>query len=113
MADWPAQLKPLIYTLQESPPNNVIASSMDRGPNKIRRRTTANIRPITFNSFMLKADVEIMDDFYVNETMSGSLTFNFTHPRTDVVHQARFTEPPSYKNKGKGYDVSVSLELLP
>lgn len=113
MVAWPSQFCPLIDTFQESPPQNTIRSEMDVGPAKVRRRTTANIRPIAFRMYLLPDDVAVMDDFFLNQTYSGSEVFDFIHPRTKESVQARFTEPPQYSNRSRGYDVSVSLEILP
>ena len=114
MPSWPSQFCPLINTLQESPPDNTINSSMDRGPAKIRRRTTANIRPISFRLFLKPDQVDILDSFYIQDTFSGVEEFDFVHPRTHVHVTARFTAPPSYQERsGTGYEASISLEILP
>lgn len=113
MAVWPSQFCPLINSFQESPPQNLIRSDMDVGPAKIRRRTTANIRPVSFRMFLNKANVAVLDNFYLNDIMSGAEAFDFTHPRTGQLVQARFQEPPQYQNQSTGYNVSISLEILP
>lgn len=113
MAVWPDNFCPLINSFQETPPENTIRTSMDVGPDKVRRRTTANVRPVSFNLFLLPPDVLVMDDFFVNQTRSGSEAFDFVHPRTKQPVQARFVSSPSYKNRSTGYEVSVSLEILP
>lgn len=113
MASWPSQFCPLINSFQESPPENTIRSSMDVGPAKVRRRTTANVRPISFNMFLMNSEMATLDDFYVNQTFSGVDPFDFIHPRTKQPVSARFTQPPSYSERsGVGYEVSVSLEIL-
>lgn len=117
MAAWPSgnDFVPQIDTLKEVPPANSIRSSMDRGPDKIRRRTTANVRPISFGLFLSKADLAIFDTFFVTTTASGSGEFDYTHPRTKAACTARFAAEPEYSERsGSGfYDVSVSLEILP
>lgn len=114
MATWPSKFCPLMGSFQESPPNNTIRSTMDRGPAKVRRRTTANVRPISFNVFVRNADMQEFDDFYAIDTFSGADEFDFIHPRTKESVKARFVEPPSYGDRsGIGYQVSVSLEILP
>lgn len=114
MAVWPTQFRPLINSIQESPPDNSIRSQMDKGPSKIRRRTTANVRPMAFRLLIAKADVETFDDFYTTDTLSGADSFTFTHPRTGQSVEAVFVSPPSYQEKeGNHYEVSVSIEILP
>lgn len=110
MAIWPVQFCPLINSFQESPPDGIVRTSMDIGPAKIRRRTTANIRPISFKLFLKKDDVAVMDSFYLTYAADE---FDFTHPRTKNSVKARFVEPPAYMNRSIGYEVSVSLEIMP
>lgn len=115
MALWPASLPPpYLNSLQESPPNNLIRTSMDKGPDKVRRRTTANIRPISFTLMLTPDLVEVIDEFYVDDLASGSTEFDYTHPRTGEACTARFVNPPQYgEREGVVYSVTVSLEILP
>ncbi len=115
MTTWPATLPPpALSSLRESPPNNVIRTSMDKGPDKVRRRTTANIRPLSFNMKLTPAQVETLDEFFTDTTFSGSIEFDYEHPRTGENVTARFVEPPQYsENSGAIYDCSVSLEIMP
>lgn len=114
MAIFPVEFCPLVNSVSESPPENVIRSSMDKGPAKVRRRTTANIRPIQFKLMLTPAQTAIMDDFYVNQTVSGADEFDFTHPRTKQPVKARFVSPPSYSERGgRLWEIGVSLEILP
>lgn len=113
MVAWPEQFCPLINSFQETPPENTIRSTMDKGPAKVRRRTTANIRSVSFTVSMKPAEVTIMDNFYLDDTFSGAIAFDFTHPRTKEVVSARFTSPPTYSNRSTIYQVAVSLEILP
>lgn len=115
MAVWPTSLPaPALNSLNETPPNNVIRSSMDRGPAKLRRRTTANIRPLSFSLMLTPEQTQILDDFFTTDTFSGAEQFDFTHPRTGAAVKARFVDPPSYnETEGVLYAASVSLEILP
>ena len=115
MAIWPAALPaPALNSLRESPPDNAMRSNMDKGPAKVRRRTTANIRPMQFSLALDPDLVDVLDDFYNDDTFSGSIAFTFTHPRTLETVQARFTGPPQYgEAEGAIYNVSVQLEILP
>lgn len=115
MSVWPAAFPPpAINTLNESPPNNVLRTGMDKGPPKTRRRTTANIRPLSFTLKLSEALVEVMDDFFVNDTFSGSIPFDYTHPRTGQPCTAMFATEPQYgEMEGVLYNVQVQLEIQP
>ena len=87
---------------------------MDKGPAKVRRRTTANVRPISFTLNLTSAQVAVLDAFYEVGTYSGVDAFDFIHPRTNETVSARFTEPPSFSEReGVLYTANVSLEILP
>ncbi len=117
MTTWPNTLPPpAIDSFREAPPNNAIGSKMDKGPDKTRRRTTANVRPISFTLKLTKEQTQILDDFYDNETFSGVVDFDYTHPRTDAPVTARFkpATPPNYtESQGVLYNCNVELEILP
>lgn len=113
MATWPAEFCPLINTFQETPPDGLIRTGMDVGPDKVRRRTTANVRPVNFRLFLKPDKVAVLDAFYVTDTFGGAESFDFIHPRTKESVKARFVQPPQYANRSTGYDVTVSLEILP
>lgn len=115
MSVWPATLPPpALNSLREKPPKNTIRTSMDKGPDKARRRTTANVRPLSFMLKLTPAQVTTLDEFFVTTTASGADEFDYTHPRTGVACTARFVSEPEYsENSGVIYDVGVSLEILP
>jgi hypothetical protein len=112
MAAWPSTLPAhLINTFTETPPDNVIRSSVDRGAAKIRKRTTANVRPVSFSMFLTPAQVVALDTFYA---ANAALEFDYTHPRTGAAVKARFTSPPSLSDiNGKNYNCDVALEIMP
>lgn len=115
MATWPATLPaPAINTFQESPADNLLRTSMDKGPAKQRRRTTANTRPISFTLKLTPAQVQTLDDFFEDTLYSGADEFDYTHPRTGASVTARFTERPSYaESEGTIYNCAISLEIMP
>lgn len=116
MAVWPFNSETKIETgsWNESPPDNTIRSKMEVGPEKIRRRTTANIRPVSFIMNLNDAELDILDEFYTNDTFSGADEFDYIHPRTSDNVKARFADKPSYNDIIKGvYKVNISLEILP
>jgi hypothetical protein len=116
MVAWPSgnQYVPLISSLSETPPDNVLRSSTDKGPDKVRRRTTANVRPLSFRLILKKPDLATFDTFYDTTLLSGSIEFDYTHPRTKAACKAMFAQPPSYSERGGVvYEVAVSLEIQP
>lgn len=98
----------------ESPPDNSIRSQTDIGPPKIRRRSTAGIRPIVGQQKMTSAQVATLDTFYVTTTQSGSLDFEKKNPRTGSTVNMVFSKPPRYRPAGGDYwFVDLELEQLP
>lgn len=115
MSVWPTTLpKPMNESFSENMANNVIRSSMDRGPAKVRRRTTANIREIAFSMMLTETQLTALETFYNVTTVGGAAEFDYTHPRTGVIESARFKEPFSYRDTNSNlFTASVSLEILP
>ena len=115
MAVWPASLPgPALGTLKETPPKNTIRTQMDKGPAVVRRRTTANVRPLSFVLKLTAAQVAVLDTFFNDTTFSGADEFDYTHPRTGDPCKARFVEEPEYsEEEGVNYNCAVSLEILP
>lgn len=115
MPTWPSTLPaPALNSFQESPPLNTIRTNMDKGADIIRRRTTANIRPISFNLHLTAAQLATLDTFFVSSTFSGSESFDYTHPRTGAGCTARFIEPPTYmEHEAVMYVAAIQLEILP
>jgi len=115
MATWPVTLPD--YVLQdgylEQPPENTIRTKMDVGPPKARRRATSAPRPIKCRQHMTAAQVVTFDTFYVTTLKSGSLPFEWQHPRTGSTVNFMFTEPPSYTPIGAEFYVDMSLEVMP
>ncbi len=116
MATWPASLPQyvLVEGYSEAPPQNTIRTSMDVGPPKMRRRSTAAVRPITGNQHMNKTQVAALDTFYVTTLNSGVDQFDWVHPRTQSAVDFRFTAPPQYESLGgTAWMVTLSLEVMP
>ena len=115
MVTWPTSLPAIeLSSLKESPPDNLIRSNMDIGVDKIRRRTTSAPRDLSFTLKLNQTQLQTLDDFYVTDTFSGSLSFDYIHPRTGSTVKARFVSPPSYADNQKIlFSCSISLEILP
>lgn len=110
MAVWPSELVITRDGFSETPPNRVIRSDMDVGPDKVRRRSTAAVRELKLKLFLTDSLMDIFDDFYLD---NDSTVFEFTHPRTSATVNARFNETPTYSLRETYWDVNVSLEILP
>lgn len=112
--DWPTTLPvPRQEGYSESPPNNTIRSRIDSGAAKVRRRFTAGVRQLTVAYALTQTEVGYLDTFYVTTSKSGSLAFNYTHPRTGATVEARFLEPPVYSDFNWLALATVKLEVLP
>ena len=113
MATWPAELVITRDGYRESPPDLVMRSSMDTGPDKIRRRSTAGVRPVTMSLFLTDAQQVILDAFFVTDTGHGAFSFIFVSPSTGNTENANFVGPPEYARNGPMWNVAVNLEILP
>ena len=116
MPTWPGTL-PQNFSADgydESPPDNVIRSQPDTGPAKIRRRTTANVRPYKTTLRFTAAQMTTFETFYVTTLVSGSLAFDWNEPRSGSVKSFRFVSPPKYQARGGDFwNVGLDLEQLP
>lgn len=110
MNTWPVELNIIKDNFKETPPKRTIRSNMDVGPAKVRRRTIAATRDVTFNLIMTDAEYNILDDFFLE---NDSIPFYFIHPRTNAQVVARFKEGITVSNDGGLWKSSITLEILP
>lgn len=113
---WPATLPQQleVNAYSESVPNLTIASQMDAGPAKVRRRLTAGVRPVHGQITLTTAELRSLVAFYKDDLSGGALRFLWKdpiEPETDV--EMRFVDPPSWVCTDGLYCVSVSLEIMP
>lgn len=114
MPTFPSLPKPLVGTFQEVPANNTLRSTMERGPAKVRKATTANVYNIAFTVMLSTAQVATLQTFFTGDADYGATSFDFTHPRTGATVTARFTQPPEYYDiNGLYYRVNINMEILP
>lgn len=110
MATWPSTLVIRRDGFKEAPPSRQLRSKMDVGEDKIRRRSSRAVRPVTIQMLLSDSLLDTFDDFYL---ANDELSFSFTHPRTSETVTARFTdEPPSYDPNETMWNVTVKLEIL-
>lgn len=111
MADisWPAAL-PQTFTAEsysETWPDNIIATDMDVGFRKVRKRNSSSPMNISGNMIMDLNEYEGLKLFYKEITGYGALRFNFDG------WECRFTQPPSITYIGpENIQVSLQLEYL-
>lgn len=117
MAAWPSELYNCILrsTLKEKAANNLLRTNMDVGPAKVRRRTTANVRPFSFALKCTSNQVDILLAFFNNDIFGGADEFDFVHPRTGASLRVRWAgDPPEYQDEdGILYDIPIMLEIMP
>jgi hypothetical protein len=102
MAVWPVSLQQLANqdSFQIEIGETTIRSSMDIGPEKVRRRFT---RPIDKMKISFDVDSDQYEDllFFFNTTVNGGVTpFDYTHPITQDPISVRFTGPPAISPLG-------------
>ena len=115
-AQWPLMLptSPLAESYTETAPDNIIRTAADQGPEKLRRRTTANVRNLRLAYILSAVQTELLDGFYLEALKGGSLPFLQAHPRTGEEAVMRFKAPPDYIALNGGYfRATLDLEILP
>lgn len=110
---WPAGLPQyvLVSGYTETAPNNTIRTEMAAGPAKLRRRSTAAVRTISCQLRLSYAQRDVLDGFYLTDTASGSVPFDWVHPVTRAAVTMRFVEPPSLAADAAGRHFIASLKL--
>lgn len=115
MATWPATLPStfLLDGFTESAPDNVIASEMETGPPKTRRRASASIRRISAQLVMTSCQVGIHDTFFTDTLYDGAEAFDHVDPRTTAAASFLYEphSPPVYAALG-GDDWRVTINLI-
>lgn len=113
---WPDTLPeaPLLDGFHEEAPDTAVRTSMEQGPAKVRRRTTAGVGRLEMRYLLSKAEVDALEGFYQDTLGGGALSFAYTHPRTGLSVTCRFAEPPHYATtNGSYFLVALTLETLP
>lgn len=114
---WPPYL-PQLAEVEFEVPDTRLQSQTDIGPAKIRNRYT--FAPVQVSGRLVlnaQQTVEFMA-FYSTTLKSGTLTFNWQHPVTDVLHEMRFKSVGKFSLFKTGHSnertwfTNVVLELL-
>jgi hypothetical protein len=114
---WPVSLPahPLIDGYENRFAKNTIRTSMESGPDKLRRRGTAGVEPLTLRFHLTLAQLATFREFYYDTLSSGTLAFEFTHPDTESTENMRFVSEPVVTPARSPLRrvVSFELEVLP
>lgn len=110
MATWPSTFVIKREAYKETPPDRVLRSKMAVGPDKLRRRSSSDVRKVNFVLSLTDALLVTFDAFYL---ANDSIAFTFPDPRTATNVQARFVSPPVFDNEETIWNVGVQLEILP
>lgn len=117
MAVWPSGLPQYLLTdgYAQGVGDGRIRSQTDTGPGKVRRRTTAMVRPITGRMLMTGAQVEEMMTWIENDIFGGTMVFDFPDPITrDTVQCVMGEEMPVVAHAGGNiFSVTLNLEIVP
>lgn len=121
MASWPASLPDyvLVDGYEESAPNTLVRTQMDKGPDKVRRRYTAGVRTFAAQLELDGTQVETFDTFAITTLEGGALSFDWVHPRTQSNVSFRMVpvnKDALYRVNALGGDyfrVQFQLEILP
>lgn len=115
-ATWPSTLQQNLNQsgFTNTLPDNVIRSSMDVGPDKVRRRDVSAVEPIVGSIVATLDEYNDLVTFYNDITVSGSLPFDWVHPITGESEEFRFTAPPSITAiSGTHYTITLNMEIQP
>ncbi len=115
MPSWPVTLPqtPLVEGFSRSRQDARLRTSMDAGPDKVRRRYTAVPENLTCVFVMTDSQLDIFDVFYVDTLLGGALTFTWTHPMTGVSVTCRVKDEPQTVPRKRRWAVSMVIEVLP
>lgn len=115
MAAWPASLpqSPLLDGFRELREANVLRTSVDVGPAKVRPRYTTDLSVFAMGFVLTDAQLATFDTFYTETIFYGAEAFDWTHPRTGSAISGRLRPPPQITALGAGlWSVFFELEIL-
>lgn len=110
MPTWPADLPAvlLIRGYEETAPDVIKRTPMDAGPAKVRRRFSANVRPVKGTMVLSGTQKASLDTFFETTIAGGALAFDWQ------AKSWRFVEPPAFSPIALNlWEVRLSLEVLP
>jgi hypothetical protein len=120
MPSWPSTLPQSleIASYAEAQQSAVVRTSMDTGPDFVRRRFTAVPTMVSGTMTLTEAQWAVLMTFFNTTLRNGSLPFDW-HPRgqhqasPEVVYSMRFLAPPTRSVLERYFAVDLSFEILP
>ena len=98
----------------EEEANNILRSETDMGPAMVRKRTSANVRPVVGSMYLTTAQRATLISFYRDDCQSGSIRFSWVDQITGDALEYRFKEPPKFGAVTSSlHTVSLELEVMP
>lgn len=112
---WPATVPQavLIDGYDEPEAEDAIHTDMEVGPPKSRRRATSTPREAKWSILLTPSQFEEFKTFYRTTLVSGTLSFNFTHPVEGGTVVVKFRETPKPKALGTRYRIDMELWVFP
>lgn len=92
-----------------------LRTQMDLGPDKVRRRSTAGVRPWVCPLLLNGTQLTLLRSYYTSDTEGGSEQIEWVDPLdTGSTAYMRFTGPPSWVQVAHNlFRANVPLEILP
>jgi hypothetical protein len=111
---WPASLPEYVLEggYSEQLPRNTVETEMESGLPKVRRRFTKVFRKFQATMILDQSQAVVFEAFYFTTCASGTIPFEWVHPRTRAPMSLRFTQPPPSFTPFGGHYVRVSFALL-
>ena len=113
--DWPTSLPTAVDRdgYDETFVDTTIRSEMDAGEPKMRRRFTAGIQQIAIRLRLTDAQVTTLETFFKTTSASGSLPFNWTHPRTGAAVVMKFRSAPKIRALEHEAEATFTVDIMP
>lgn len=118
MPTWPGTLpvRPLEQGYEETMRESQVRSSIDGMPIVQRQRSPGYSKPMSLTFELTSDQLDTFQTFYRSTLGFGSVSFDFTHPRTGASVSMRFIGGQPPKAAAIGYDTyhqSCQVEVMP
>jgi len=114
--NWPATLPQglLKSSFSDGPPDNLLRTQMEAGPAKVRRRTTAGVRPLSGAMRVTAAQWAIFKTFFDTDLQSGALSFAFPDPDNEAATiTVRLLNYKRASAGGLDFKLELTFEVVP
>jgi len=112
---WPGSLpeRPLSEGFKKQKKPQFIRTDMDRGPAKVRRRSTFEPEIYLMSFLMTTAQLATFETWFDTNLLGGTARFDFTHPLDATTYEWRFMETYQVSDKKAGnFEVQMRWEKL-